>query len=117
MQSSPKSPCVRSNCARKRDPARFHAGDEGAVVVAGLLATVTTLRHVNMQCTELSESGARELLAALPDDDPQRCFELAALCTSKISQRVPHGVNLSELSGSPRGTMYIPRYFNYEDEF
>ena len=95
----------------------YHAGDEGAAVVAGLLAAVTSIRHVNMQCTELSETGARELLAALPDDDPQRCFELVALCTSKISQRVPQGLNLSELSGSPRGVMYSPRYLSYEDEF
>ena len=92
--------------------------DDGAHAVAQLLSYVSTLRHVNMQCTELSEQGARQLLNALPDDDPLRCFELVALCISKISQRVPQGLNLTELSGSPRASLYTPRYTNDgHDEF
>lgn len=86
-------------------------------MVAELLAAVSTLRHVNMQCTEISEQGARHLLTALAAEDPQRCFELAALCTSKISQRVPQGLNLSELSGSPRAPIFSPRYSHDEHEF
>lgn len=57
---------------------------EGAAAVAELLSTVTSLRKVVVGGSEFDAEGAAVLLAALPEEDPLRCAELAQICRQKI---------------------------------
>ena len=60
-------------------------GDDGVKAIEKVLRTVTGLRGVEVDATDMSRAGAEMILAALSDSDPARCFELSQKCGQVIA--------------------------------